>query len=526
MPKFLLIDPSIADFAGHHYEYALRVLRAAADRALDPVLATHRNFRGTERLPWPVFATYRYGFFEPRFPRWLKTAHRLVASMLGGAGRDELAFDPPSLPRSVPPSLRLSVSAYLFRRKSRAFAVDSARLFNQVPLCSGDHVFLPTMAEADLLGLLGLFRSNRDATYATWHLLFRRDLDARRDAHDPAQVFRRFQSQLSGQRVYFYTDTDPLTAQYNRLGVAAFQTLPVPTWSAAIHPHFPSSRSGLSSASHESPIGPHQPEAQVLTLRFRPHRACLTQRPLDDLSEAHGTPRSAFPTEDGLRHVVYLGDARTEKGYHWLPRLVSEAAAAGLPVRFTFQSHYNVPGGEPAATAARKQLGSLPPNCRVKLLTEPLTSEAYRQLLLGADIVVIPYDAEAYSARSSGVFAEALSAGKPVIVPAGTWMAGELSRVVGRPSQAVSYHDGLGRPPQDDSPNPAQDTDRAAGLIGAVYSDPENLSLHLAETLRDYDRYQAAAADFSSVWSAACSPDALLAQLVGPFSLPQRTMVR
>ncbi|MGH7136673.1 MAG: hypothetical protein ACREHD_13100, partial [Pirellulales bacterium] len=110
-------------------------------------------------------------------------------------------------------------------RKRSAFAADSSRLFRQVRLEEGDVVLIPTLTEDDMLGLPALFRANPDTAHATWHLIFRRNLYQGRDPEYASQdeslrawrnAFRRFQSQLRGQRVYFYTDTEPLTAQYNR----------------------------------------------------------------------------------------------------------------------------------------------------------------------------------------------------------------------------------------------------------------------------------------------------------------------
>jgi hypothetical protein len=46
----------------------------------------------------------------------------------------------------------------------------------------------------------------------------------------------------------------------------------------------------------------------------------------------------------------------------------------------------------------------------------------------------VPYDARRYYARSSAVLVEALSAGVPVIVPAGSWMADQIQ------SEIAAYH--------------------------------------------------------------------------------------
>ncbi len=71
MPKFVLIDHSIRDLAGHHYEYAVHVLRAAEQAGYEPVLVTNRAFRQSETVPWRVLPQYEFGFWpEPKVRRF------------------------------------------------------------------------------------------------------------------------------------------------------------------------------------------------------------------------------------------------------------------------------------------------------------------------------------------------------------------------------------------------------------------------------------------------------------------------
>ncbi|AWB08051.1 hypothetical protein A6A40_23685 (plasmid) [Azospirillum humicireducens] len=127
--------------------------------------------------------------------------------------------------------------------------------------------------------------------------------------------------------------------------------------------------------------------------------------------------------------IGYFGDARLEKGYHLLPpllfRLWRTAIRSGR-VRFLVQSHFNVPGGEPGMLQARNQLlqFSAP---QVELTTAPLATADYYRRLQSCDAILIPYDPDSYAERSSGILVEALVAGKPVIVPQSSWMAGQVS---------------------------------------------------------------------------------------------------
>lgn len=124
--------------------------------------------------------------------------------------------------------------------------------------------------------------------------------------------------------------------------------------------------------------------------------------------------------------IVYLGDARTEKGYQHLPSVVQEMWPEFIQpgrVHFTIQSNYNTPGGERGIANARLRLQQFPTG--VTLPIELVAPEAYFGIMAGADIVVLPYDPERYARRSSGVMNEALAGGKVAVVPAGSWMAAQ-----------------------------------------------------------------------------------------------------
>jgi glycosyltransferase involved in cell wall biosynthesis len=266
--------------------------------------------------------------------------------------------------------------------KMRQFGKDTWRLFRQVRLENGDIVFIPTLSHVEMLGLLHYLKKDPSSTQATWHLLFRRNLYSGREPDYAAQdealrpirnAFFQFLENLPTHKVYFYTDTEELTAQYNRLlGVKRFKTLPIP------HTY---------------------PPLECLHSDRRPLR------------------------------VIYVGDARAEKGYHHLPRIVQDLWADYVEtgkVVFIFQSNYNTPEGEPEAIVARSQLECYPKD-KVILVKEPLSSEEYWKLLSSGDINLLLYDRDNYYARSSGIFIESLALGVPVIVPAGTWMARQLA---------------------------------------------------------------------------------------------------
>ncbi len=69
-----------------------------------------------------------------------------------------------------------------------------------------------------------------------------------------------------------------------------------------------------------------------------------------------------------------------------------------------------------------------PDGCRVALLDNHLSRAAYVAQLLKSDLILLPYDAAAYAEKTSGIFCEAIIAGKVPAVSEGTWMAHEARR--------------------------------------------------------------------------------------------------
>ncbi len=478
MKQFILVDHSIRDLAGHHYEYAVHVLEAAGRAGYTPILVTNRKFQEQLSVPWKVLPLYEFGFWTEARPSrataWTKWLQRrwfllrfhcrysnlglawLAATEWGGAvvvpdlpGRPAVATNLliavsrvamllvlailiipvlllvllwtiyavlrflirvlSVLLAGKKPVITHPIAAYISAlrqakkgwkklprgvwntyfartpgagrlleieaRQAKQFAKDSARLLQTVAPEAGDILFFPTISPRDLDSLAGLSNAAGFASKASWHFLFRRNIYVGRKSgyagQEPAleglrAVFDRVQNSRLADFSYFYTDTNELTSQYERLGLFRFHTLPIP----------------------------HTHSASDCILHARPLR------------------------------LTYLGDARTEKGFALLPRLIgsleNDYLATGK-AHFAVQCNYNIPGGEPKARLARTQLELVPEFA--SLYRNPLTSEEYRRLLLSSDLLLLLYDPDNYYARSSGILVESLAAGIPVIVPSGCWLA-------------------------------------------------------------------------------------------------------
>jgi len=428
MPRFILIEPSIEDWSGHHYEYAARLLRAAKTLGFEPIAAVNRVFIDKHNPDIRFMPVYRMGkrlvsnnipFYY--FARKIKNKIRSL----------RLAKDV-SVVSEV--SSRSLIKRLFGWRKSHAFASDTRRLFETLKLKHDDLIFMPTVSEYEVRGLVTYFKKNITVSSA-WHLLFHSNIVVQNpqgewiaceNREKLRKAFLALAPVIANKSVFFYTDTKELTDQYNDLKIFSFKTLPIP----------------VDQSLHQEKV-------------------CKKSKPI---------------------RISYVGDARAEKGYHYLPQLINDlwAEVVAGKIEFVIQSNFNIEEGEPQAIIARALLEKFSRE-HVTLLRDSLSPTAYRNLILESDIILCLYDVRAYGARSSGIFAEALVAGIPVVVPEGSWMAGQLAGM------------------KDE--------------VALTYQDPMFLATCVRNIILQYDAYLETVGYFSKQWGAYHNPMSLLAAL-------------
>lgn len=451
MPRFILIDPALVELGGHYYEYARAVATAAERSGYEVIVAGHRCFRSPADGWSAVRPVYRDGLWRHQSGsvriRYCDLGNALLRR-LGGALRAIRRQSGIGKPESGLGRLLMRTHRLQDSLCAQRFMEDTARFMQDVRPTEDDLVLIPNMSRAMARGLARYFTDNPGTASTSWHLVFHTTLfldEPESEGTSPleAELMWEALQQLyecgQGWRLTCYTDTDNLTKQYNSLGPFKFRTICIPV-TPQVNP----------SAGHRAGSGP-------------------------------------------LR-IVFLGDARSTKGYHCLPELV-EAVWEDLVqpgrVRFIFQSYYARKWPDWRSLSARRRL-----RCwqtpHVELIESPLTSADYHALLADADIVLLPYESRLYTSQSSSIFAEALAAGKPVVVPEGTWMAEQVEAAgrIGQGTRPVSSRetsDGMhssGRP------------------VGAVYTRGRS---HIADAVRtivhSYEDYRSSAAKLSRDWS-------------------------
>ncbi|MGL5032569.1 MAG: glycosyltransferase, partial [Microcystaceae cyanobacterium] len=325
-------------------------------------------------------------------------------------------------------------------KKVQSFTETLAEVLPSLNLTSEDQILIHTFGIEQLEELYYFLQTGDRSSLPTYHLLFRRDTEDSLVKNAKGMGLKLclkscYESKLWPDKICFYTDTEDLVRKYNALSPVQVSQVPIP---------------------------------------FRQEKLKLEQTPKDFI------------------HLVYLGDARSEKGYQHLPQLVSGLWQDYLrteKVKFTIQSNYNVQGGEAQILEAKLNLCQYPTS-KIKLIEAPMSPDHYYQLLASADIVILPYNPQNYQ-RTSGVLTESLAAGKPVVVPKNSWLAQQV------------------------------DETRAS-----IYENPQDLTQDVIRLLEDLPRFSQNAQEFSVNWRSRQSPDYFLECLLKPLVWESKEVIQ
>lgn len=381
MARFFFLDQSLKGIGGHHYDYAVHVLRAADQNGIDTILAANRSFRDTGAFPeqCQVHSLFRHTVYN-RFTDFSPKRDRRPLFRASS----NLTTDP----------YATTHSKWLRGRKRviDAFHQDLHRLFAKQPHAPGDHVFLATISDVELAGLAEYLRQHDVSRSITWHCQFHFNIFDGRPHEYASQDERlavcryRFKEALkglTGHDLRFYNTSQELAEQYQMLKVAPFESLAYP-------------------------VNP-------------------------ELADPAKLPTQADPTDRPLR-VTLAGSVRREKGQRELCDLIREinpSLATQNRVQFVVQRKRRFRWRRQQldqVNQALKQAG-YKMNDTLSFVDHPLDGPAYEKMIKSADIGLFLYDGRTYYARRAGVLGEFLSLGVPVIVPAGCWLSEQIRDV-------------------------------------------------------------------------------------------------
>jgi glycosyltransferase involved in cell wall biosynthesis len=132
--------------------------------------------------------------------------------------------------------------------------------------------------------------------------------------------------------------------------------------------------------------------------------------------------------------IIHLGWARIEKGIDVIADAIPllDAELASKKIEFVIQCNINISSAELEAAIRRlEQLTRTYPE-GLRLIKQPMNSDAYYSELRNADAVILPYRKAFYAARTSGIMTECIAAGKPVIVTEETWLGYQAQKSAAR----------------------------------------------------------------------------------------------
>ncbi len=378
-----LADPSLRDRRGHHYQLALAISAGARQAGRRVVWLAHQNAdpelaaSGVEVRP--VFRLSMYDAFKPAAApppstlarvraRILASSHPMARGLVAVYRRLGLSRDPEKEEQS--------------RRQpdespDALFAEDLQRALPDAA-GSGDVVVLPTADAITYRAVLRLVTREPEfvARAPALHLVTPYDVDIMPHARGGVSVDRVifYLSRLGvlGRRVFLH-------AENALLADALSQRWGVPLGTLDLPPPVPGDAAANAEAGEKA-------------------TADLT--------------------------VAYLGAAREEKGFCWLPAIVRgiRAQAGAGRIRFFVQCSPQVLGYTPATQRALDELRSLA-SSDLELCDKPLGSAEYAARLRSSDVVLMPYQPDRYRVRGSGIAVEAVASGCVILCTPDTFPA-------------------------------------------------------------------------------------------------------
>jgi glycosyltransferase involved in cell wall biosynthesis len=126
------------------------------------------------------------------------------------------------------------------------------------------------------------------------------------------------------------------------------------------------------------------------------------------------------PRDSQLPLVAVLGGTRREKGSYLIPDII-RACRAQVDVEFLVHLANNSLTAEEAAAFA-----TVAEEAGVSVIGDAVPHDEYKTAINSSDLGLFPYELIPYRVRTSGVFAETVAFGKPVVVTPGTWMAKQI----------------------------------------------------------------------------------------------------
>lgn len=168
--------------------------------------------------------------------------------------------------------------------------------------------------------------------------------------------------------------------------------------------------------------------SKALSIRFGKRFCALTDSELlgQYYEKWFKKPLTVLPIPHTCHSPPFLIKEKDKLIFSWLG---GPALAKGLEIISRLLT-IDDPAGEKVQLSISEATPLPPITNKITLIlrTSQLSEEEYYNALLRSDVILLPYTPYTYKWRTSGIFVEAVIAGKIPFVHSGTWMAKELER--------------------------------------------------------------------------------------------------
>lgn len=396
MANFFLIDQSLESLGGHHHDYVRCVAAAATQSGYLTTIGANKKFRDSRSLDnfGQIKRVFRENTYQPDsylsgLRHLTRTTSDFVPDLKSNPTRSVKDWVTPS---GMFKSLQRWRHSHRRQKKIRNFAIDCENFFQSILFTEHDHAFFATVNEMEFMGLAAFLANHPRTLQVTWHLQFHFNLFDGRTPEYEAQnkvafaiqnCFDAAMSRIPYHKLNFYTTSETLADQFNRLDVGNFNMLTYP-----VRPE----------------LFKDSPEEEVVNGDFG-------QRPLK---------------------ITCPGEVRREKKMvAYLQPLINQIWDDHIQTE-----NVQIVVQRPVRKwPYREKLELRPPESNesgpdfewVKYFSHPLGDLEYLRLIQDTDIGLLFYDSRAYFSRRAGVLSELLTCGKPVIVPAGSWLGDQIA---------------------------------------------------------------------------------------------------
>ena len=465
MANFFIIDHSLRQKGGHHFDYVSCIARAANELGYLTTIGSNCEFAKSEATSEDslqqlgnVRRVYRDTTYQP--DSYLAGLQHLTRS---NASEALLSNFESSWFKRILHSQRHRKHRRRREQFVKRFAADCERFFHSSLQTSDDHAFLTTVSELELMGLAAYLSSNPKTIQTTWHLQFHFNLFEGRTPEYEKQdyiakairsCFVAALARLSDHTINFYATSETLADQYNRLGVGEFEVLPYPVAREFSRRHIDqkceSGRDDLSLAfSGGEQVGQQshllgnnleatQPMPDPIHCSEFGSSDFQSETQDNSLELDGGSSEFVSDSTNEFPRTLRLtcpGALRREKNQvEYLQPLVNDIWDNHLSTG-NVQIVVQRPKKKWHAKKSKLEI-ELPesadklPAAPVEYFAHPLSKRDYVELVKTSDCGLLFYDSRVYFSRRAGVLGELLSAGKPVIVSAGSWLAEQVQESI------------------------------------------------------------------------------------------------